>query len=36
MADLDGIKVAKDYHLETPFANTESFYVKGQIIWTGV
>ncbi|MDO4429253.1 MAG: 3-hydroxy-5-phosphonooxypentane-2,4-dione thiolase [Atopobiaceae bacterium] len=29
MADLDGVKVAKDYHVETPFANCEGFYVKG-------
>ena len=29
MADLEGVKVAKDYHVNTPFANTEGFYVKG-------
>lgn len=29
MADLEGLKVAKNYHLDTPFANNESFYVKG-------
>ena len=29
MADLDGLKVAKDYHVDTPFANSEGFYVKG-------
>lgn len=29
MADKDGFKVAKNYHLDVPFANTESFYVKG-------
>lgn len=29
MADKDGFKAAKDYHLETAFANTDSFYVKG-------
>lgn len=29
MADLDGLKVAKDYHVDTPFANCEGFYVKG-------
>ena len=29
MADLDGVKVAKDYHVDTPFANCEGFYVKG-------
>ena len=29
MADLQGVKVAKDYHLDTPFANAEGFYVKG-------
>jgi len=28
MADLDGLKVAKNYHLDVAFAN-ESFYVKG-------
>lgn len=28
MADLEGLKVAKNYHLDVPFAN-ESFYVKG-------
>lgn len=29
MADLDQVKVSKDYQVEVPFANTESFYVKG-------
>lgn len=29
MADKDGLKVAKDYHVDTPFANQEGFYVKG-------
>ncbi|MFT5874147.1 MAG: putative autoinducer-2 (AI-2) aldolase [Clostridium sp.] len=30
MADLEGLKVAKDYHLDVPFANNSgSFYVKG-------
>lgn len=30
MADKDGFKVAKDYHVDTPFANNcKSFYVKG-------
>lgn len=29
MADLDGIKVSKDYHVDVPFANMEGFYVKG-------
>ncbi len=29
MADLQGIKIAKDYHLDTPFANMGSFHVKG-------
>lgn len=30
MADKDGFKVAKDYHVEVPFANnSEGFYVKG-------
>ncbi len=29
MADLDHMKIAKDYHVEIPFANQEGFYVKG-------
>lgn len=29
MADKDGLKVAKDYHVNVPFGNTEGFYVKG-------
>lgn len=29
MADLEGVKVAKNYHLDAPFANQEGFYVKG-------
>ena len=29
MADKDGLKVAKDYHTEIPFANNQPFYVKG-------
>ena len=29
MADLDGLKVAKDYHVDTPFANLNGFYLKG-------
>ena len=29
MADLDGLKVAHDYHIETPFAIDGSFHVKG-------
>lgn len=29
MADLDGLKVAHDYHIDTPFANSNGFYVKG-------
>lgn len=29
MADTEGLKVAKDYHVDTPFANQEGFYVKG-------
>lgn len=30
MADKDGFKAAKDYHIEVPFANnSEGFYVKG-------
>ncbi len=29
MADLDGLKVAHDYHVDEPFANNKGFYVKG-------
>lgn len=29
MADVEGLKIAKDYHVEVPFANQEGFYVKG-------
>ncbi|MEG0753084.1 MAG: 3-hydroxy-5-phosphonooxypentane-2,4-dione thiolase LsrF, partial [Angelakisella sp.] len=29
MADKDGLKVAKDYHIDAPFANQGSFHVKG-------
>ena len=29
MADLEGMKVAKDYHVDVPFANYKGFYVKG-------
>ena len=29
MADLEGLKVAKDYHVNVPFANDKGFYVKG-------
>lgn len=29
MADMDGLKVSKDYHIEVPFANQTPFYVKG-------
>lgn len=29
MADLDGLKVSKDYHVDTPFANNNGFYLKG-------
>lgn len=29
MADKDGLKVAKDYHVEVPFANQGNFHVKG-------
>ena len=29
MADLDGLKVAKDYQIEEPFSNQGSFHVKG-------
>ena len=29
MADLEGLKVAKDYHVNVPFANQNGFFVKG-------
>lgn len=29
MADLEGLKVAKNYYLDTPFQNSNGFYVKG-------
>lgn len=29
MADLDGLKVAKDYNTDVPFANQGNFHVKG-------
>lgn len=29
MADKDGMKIAKDYHVDVPFANKGSFHVKG-------
>ncbi|MDF2820660.1 MAG: autoinducer 2 aldolase [Clostridiales bacterium] len=29
MADLDGLKVAKDYRIDTPFARQGGFHVKG-------
>ena len=29
MADLEGVKVAKSYHLDEPFANQNGFYLKG-------
>ena len=29
MADLDGLKVSKDYHADGPFANQNGFYLKG-------
>lgn len=29
MADLDGLKVSKDYHVGVPFANSNGFYLKG-------
>ncbi len=29
MADLDGLKVSKDYHVDVPFANNNGFYLKG-------
>lgn len=29
MADIEGLKIAKDYHLDVPFANQNGFYLKG-------
>ena len=29
MADKDGLKIAKSYGVDVPFANQTSFYVKG-------
>ena len=29
MADIEGLKVAKNYHVDVPFANQGSFHVKG-------
>lgn len=29
MADLEGLKAEKDYHVDVPFANSDGFYVKG-------
>lgn len=29
MADLDGLKVAHDYHIDEPFANNKGFFIKG-------
>ena len=29
MADIEGLKVAKNYYLDTPFANGDVFHVKG-------
>ena len=29
MADLEGLKVSKDYHADVPFANQNGFYLKG-------
>ncbi len=29
MADTDGLKIAKDYHISEPFANQNGFYVRG-------
>lgn len=29
MADLEGVKIAKNYHTDVPFANNKAFYVKG-------
>lgn len=29
MADLEGLKVSKDYYIDIPFSNNKPFYVKG-------
>ena len=29
MADIEGLKVSKDYHVEVPFANQKGFFLKG-------
>ena len=29
MADVDGLKIAKDYKVDVPFANQGNFHVKG-------
>ena len=29
MADLEGLKASKDYHVDTPFANQDGFFLKG-------
>ncbi len=29
MADVEGLKIAKDYHTDVPFANQKGFYIKG-------
>lgn len=29
MPDVDGFKVAKDFHVDTPFGNSNAFYLKG-------
>ena len=29
MADLEGLKVSKDYHVDVPFTNQKGFYLKG-------
>ena len=29
MADLEGLKVSKDYHVDIPFANQKGFFLKG-------
>ena len=36
MADVDGLKVAKDYKVSVPFCKSGDFHVKGQITRIGV
>lgn len=35
MADLEGVKVAKDYHVDVPLQITMASMLKEQTTWTG-